>query len=256
MRPGGAAVCSGTVYHRRNVPTRNEFTYPVGYVWIDPDHPDRLCREHPLWSATRTAPARFRRSDYGLEATGSLAESVRDDLTPVLQERPAGAVRMLTQVRRFGWLFNPITVYLAWTDDDADPAGAVLEVTNTPWKERLRYPVRLWRRGDWLTATTDKVLHVSPFLDESQRYDIRVRGDDDRIEFGIDVVPDGMDEPIVVTGLTTERVPATRSALSRALVRPFLSTHRVSWGIHWQALKLWWKRVPFVPHPRKREVPA
>ena len=256
MRPGGAAVCTGTVYHRRNLPTRHEFTYPVGYVWVDPDHPDRLCDRHPLWSAARAAPARFRRSDYGLDPTGSLAESVRDDLAPVLRERPAGAVRMLTQVRRFGWLFNPITVYLAWTDDDADPVGAVLEVTNTPWKERLRYPVRLWRQGDWLTATTDKVLHVSPFLDETQRYDIRVRGDDDHLEFGIDVVPDGMDEPIVVTGLSTERAPVTRPALTRALVRPLLSTHRVSWGIHWQALKLWWKRVPFVPHPRKREAPA
>jgi uncharacterized protein len=256
MRPGRAAVCAGKVFHRRTTPALHEFTNPVGYVWLDPDRPDDLCRSHPLWSSTRPSPARFRRHDYGLRVDGSLADSVRDDLASVLGERPAGSVRMLTQVRRCGWLFNPITVYLAWTDDECDPAGAVLEVTNTPWKERVRYPVPLWREGQWLIASTDKVLHVSPFLDESHRYDLRLRGDDGHIEFGLDVVPDGMEDPIVVTGLTVERVPATRSALTRALFRPALSTHRVSWGIHWQALRLWLKRVPFVPHPRKREVTA
>lgn len=259
MTPGGAAVCRGEVFHRRSMPAVHAFTYPVAYAWFDPDQPDDLCRAHPWWSARRASPARFRRRDYGLEPTGSLSASVRDDLAPVLGGRPTGPVRMLTQVRRWGWLFNPITVYVAWDANDpetADPVGAVLEVTNTPWKERVRYPIALWRRGDSLVASTDKRLHVSPFLDESHRYDVRLRLDDDRIELDVDVVPDGMDEPIVATGLVVDRVAASRAALSATLRHHPFSTHRVSWGIHRQALTLWWKRVPFVAHPRKREVTA
>jgi hypothetical protein len=249
------------------MPQVHEFRYPVAYVWLDPDRPDELCRDHPWWSSTRPAPARFRRRDYGCSPVGSLADAARDELVPVLDRRPRGPVRMLTQVRRWGWLFNPITVYVVWDHDDGrrdatdlvtddaadDPVGVVLEVTNTPWKERVRYPLPLEHDDGWLTASTDKVLHVSPFLDESQRYDVALRDRDGGLELRIDVIPDGGSDPIVATGLTVERRPANRANLATALRQPAASTHRVSAGIHWQALRLWLKRVPFVAHPRKRE---
>lgn len=258
LRPGGPAVCDGTVFHRRTAPTRHEFRYGVSYVWLDPDRPDELTGRHPLWSSSHAAPARFRRRDYGATTHGSLADAARDELAPVLGHRPAGPVRMLTQVRRWGWLFNPITVYVVWDDDQTDrgdqgdPVGAVLEVTNTPWKERHRYPIALAREGEWLRARTDKQLHVSPFLDEAHRYDVRLRGGADRMHFRIDVVPDGSDRPILETGVTVDRADADRRTLTGALWRRFASTHRVSIGIHWQALRLWRRRVPFVAHPSKR----
>jgi cyclopropane-fatty-acyl-phospholipid synthase len=274
FEPGEAAICSGQVYHRRTRPAVHEFARPVSYVWVDPDHPEQLCDRHPLWSARLPAPARFRRRDYGLDPTGSLADAARDDLATLLGDRPAGPVRMLTQMRRWGWLFNPITVYLVWDDaqhdqdaeqgkeardqrveprcsvEPAGPVGAVLEVSNTPWKERIRYPVALDVADGWWQGRTDKALHVSPFLDEDHRYDVRVRGDGSTIELDVDVVPHGMDTPILRTGLRLEPTRPTRRALGAALRS--LSTHRVSFGIHTEALRLWWKRVPFVPHPAKR----
>src|SRR5690606_34789859 len=90
LAPGGAAVCDGTVFHRRSTPAQHEFRNRVSYVWLDPDDPESLTGAHPLWSATRIAPARFRRSDYGASATGSLADAARDELAPVLGERPDG----------------------------------------------------------------------------------------------------------------------------------------------------------------------
>jgi predicted NAD/FAD-binding protein/DUF1365 family protein len=261
VTPGEAAICDGTVVHRRLHPAEHEFRSPVSYAWIDPDRPDDLCAAHPFWSAHRPAPARFRRRDYGLAPTGSLADAARDDLGAVLGRRPTGPVRMLTQIRRWGWLFNPITVYVVWdeaVDGDVarDPLGVVLEVTNTPWKERLRYPVRLDRHDEWLTGSTDKVLHVSPFLDEEHRYDIRLRSDGDELEFGIAVTPHGAEHPILLTGLTVRRSAPTRTALTASMTTRVASTHRVSLGIHWQALRLWLKRVPFVPHPSKRRAAA
>ncbi len=270
MRAGEAAVCDGTVLHRRSVPKQHEFISPVSYVWLDPDRPNDLCAAHPLWSATRPAPARFRRRDYadgGVGGDVSIGDGIRDELSGVLGRRPGGAVRMLTQVRRWGWLFNPITVYVVWDADPDVPVGAVLEVTNTPWKERHRYAIA-WaqpKAGGWLTAAVDKVLHVSPFLDETYRYDVRLRGVDDRIEFELDVIDSSVDvsvtaalpiaaptaAPTVHTSLNVTRAPATRAALSAALRVP-LPTHRVSFGIHLQAAKLWFRQVPFVPHPSKR----
>jgi uncharacterized protein len=258
VRAGGPAVCAGTVAHRRRRPTVHEFTAPLSQVWIDPDDPDALCDLHPMWSARRPAPARFRRSDYGDTTTGSLADGVRTALAPVIGRSPAGEVRMLTQVRRWGWLFNPITVYVAWDTDPDAPVGAVLEVTNTPWKQRHRYPIALTppNADGWMSAVTDKELHVSPFLDESFRYDVRLRDAADRIELDLDVVPHGGDQPTLVTAMTVDRRPASRASLGAALRANPFPTHRVSLGIHAQALRLWRKRVPFVAHPAKREARA
>lgn len=251
--PGGPAICDGRVRHRRSGPTGHGFAYPVSYAWLDPDRPHELCDAHPLWSARWPAPVRFRRRDYGLTATGSLADVARSDLAPVVGYRPRGAVRMLTQLRRWGWLFNPITVYVVWDDRPvagAGPVGAVLEVTNTPWKERIRYPIALDPVDGWWQGRTDKKLHVSPFLDESHRYDVRIRAVDDTIELGVDVVPHGSRDPVLSTALRLAAREPTRRSLGAALGS--LSTHRVSLGIHTEALRLWWKRVPFVAHPAKR----
>lgn len=264
MRPGAAALCPGTVRHRRTRPQVHAFEEPVAYVWLDPDRPDEITDRHPLWSSRRPAPVRFRRRDYGPpDDASSLGDQVRTELERVTGRRPDGPVRMLTQLRTWGWLFNPITVYVAWDRDDPDrPVGAVLEVTSTPWKQRVRYATALETAVDGaLTATVDKVMHVSPFLDEDAVYDLRILNGGrpgsgpDSLRIAIDVRPgDGSEQPpadpILCTALEVDRVPATRRAMTRRLRR--FPTHRVSIGIHREAARLWAKRVPFVPHPSKR----
>lgn len=254
MIPGPAAVCSGTVVHRRDHPRVHRFTQRVSQVWIDPDDPAQLCDLHPGWSDRRPAPARFRRRDYGLEPTGSLAQAARDDLTVVLDRTPRGPVRMLTQLRRWGWLFNPITFYFVWdhADDETPgprrPVGAVLEVTNTPWKERTRYPVALAPSQGRLCAAFDKGMHVSPFLGMDHRYRLQVHDRDDVMAVDLDVVDTG-DTVVLHTSLRLRRRPATRRVLGRSLWSEPFPTHRVSAAIHHQAARLWAKGVPFVAHP-------
>lgn len=256
MTPGQAAICEGTVFHRRLAPVRHEFSYPVSYVWLDPDAPEDLCCHHPLWSSTRPAPARFRRADYGDGSPGSLADQVRNDLETAVGHRPEGPVRMLTQIRRWGWLFNPITVFLAWDSEAGPPVGAVLEVTNTPWKERHRYPVALAKRTDGFTARMPKALHVSPFLDEAFEYELTIRHEEGTppvLDLAIDVVPHGGGRPVLATGVRLAALPAERRVMTRTLATRFAPTQRVSARIHIQAARLWAKGVPFVAHPRKRE---
>jgi uncharacterized protein len=255
MIAGEAALCSGEVLHRRMTPTLHEFRYPVSYVWLDPDAPEDVCDRHPLWSSQRAAPARFRRTDYGDGSARSLTDQVRAAVATITETTPTGPIRMLTQVRRWGWLFNPITVFLVWHDDPARPLAAVLEVTNTPWKERVRYPVLLHEATDdasqAFVAQIPKRLHVSPFLDENFDYALRVAFDaaQDALSIGLDVIsPSG--HVVVATELRLRRQAVTRRRLSRALMS--MPTHRVSAGIHLQAARLWLKRVPVVAHPKKR----
>lgn len=253
MRPGGPAVCPGTVWHRREVPIVHEFRQPVRYAWFDPDRPGDLTGHHPLWSHRMPAPVRFRRRDYGSAGDGSLAEQARDAAAAVLPDRPDGPVRMLTQLRRWGWLFNPITVYVVWADAEADPAAIVLEVTNTPWKQRHHYAAPLSRddeRGRFV-ARFPKMLHVSPFLDEDYDYVVELVERGLTTELSIDVVAAGGTTHLS-TAVAVERQPATRATLGRSLWSAPLATHRVSFGIHRQASRLWRRGLTVVAHPRKR----
>jgi DUF1365 family protein len=150
-------------------------------------------------------------------------------------------------------VFNPITVFVAWHDDPERPVGAVAEVTNTPWKERTHYPVPL-TSDDHITWSTefDKTLHVSPFLDEDYHYRLSIIDRFPELEVNIDVCEAASAEPIVETALRVTRSVPTPSVLTRALTRGALSTRLVSFAIHSQAIRLAAKRVPFIPHPRKR----
>lgn len=256
MIPGPPALCEGTVVHRREAPAHHQFVRRVSQVWIDPDDPAELCDLHPAWSHRHPAPARFRRSDYGDQPMGSLAEAARGDLGRILGRVPHGPVRMLSQVRRWGWLFNPITLFFVWDQrDNATPAeqrpiGAVLEVTNTPWKERIRYPLILEANGETLSAEFDKALHVSPFLTMDHRYEITVQDRDDTVAVDVDVA-DPKGHAILHTCLRLQRQPATRQLLGKSIRSEPFPTHRVSAAIHSQAARLWAKGVPVIPHPTR-----
>ncbi|MEM9891083.1 MAG: DUF1365 domain-containing protein [Actinomycetota bacterium] len=252
MRAGGPALCRGSVWHKRLGPAEHEFRYDTSHVWLDPDRPDDLCDLNRWWSSSRPAPVRYRASDYGrADDPTPLSEQARDDLAPVLDGRPEGPVRLVSQLRRWGWLFNPISFHLVWHDDPDTPVGAVLEVTNTPWHERHRYAVALDRDGGAFRAVFDKTLHVSPFLDEDFRYRLTIADVDERFNASLDVV--GAEEQVVVaTLLDAPRTPADAATVAAATWRPVLPTHRVTLGIHAEAACLWRKGVPFVAHPDKR----
>lgn len=276
LRPGPAALSKGRVWHRRNRPVVHRFTYDVQQVWIDPDRPQELFDRHRLWSHRRPAPIRYRASDYFLGDDEPIGPRVRAMVAESVGHEPAGPVRMLTQPRTWGWLFNPITVHLIWdTRHETAPIGALLEVTNTPWKERHHYPLPLTAGDGCLWAEFDKILHVSPFLDEDMTYRFTIRhsgygdsgdgdlndrdlndsadrGDGTATSFTIAIDAFAADDPasgpVVETAVDVVRPTPTPAAL-RAAVRTPIPTHRVSAGIHTQAARLWRRGVPFLKHP-------
>ena len=265
---GEAGLAIGQVAHRRHRPAPHRFTYDLTQIWIDPDRPGELFDQHRLWSHRRPAPVRFRRRDHLDGGDGPLGVAIRHALIPALGREPGGALRTLTQPRVWGWLFNPLTLHLAWDGDGTgeDPVAALLEVTNTPWKQRHLYPVALTRLGDQLVSRFAKRLHVSPFLDQAKIYELRLRGGDGgrMIDMTLSVhptpspgdqppeLPADLGDPVLETHLSTELVGADRRAMTAVLRPDRLPTHRVSFGIHRQALALWRKGVPFVPHPDRR----
>ena len=266
MRPGPPALCRGMVTHRRTKPERHAFAYDVTYVWFDPDRPESLTDKHWAWSTGRFRPARIAAVDYGWPEGGPIVDRLEPMLREAVGEPAVGAVRLLTQPRRWGWLFNPISLYLVWSPDRHElPSAAVLEVTNTPWKERHHYPVALVEAmsnnsadGSVVGATFDKDLHVSPFLPMDMTYRLQLSerrsssSDPPCSTLIVEIsVVDGGGEVILETAMTLDRCPATAANLAESLRRDGFATHRTSAGIHNQAARLLAKGVSFVPHPKR-----
>lgn len=138
--------------------------------YLDLDELEGVFARHPLWSLERPNAVSFRRADFLRDPTAPLDAAIRDLVLSQTGRRPTGPVRMLTHVRTWGWLFNPITVYVCMDASDENIDALVLEVTNTPWCERHAYVID----GGEGEHRFPKALHVSPFLGIDQEYRLRV----------------------------------------------------------------------------------
>jgi DUF1365 family protein len=237
----GSALYEGTVRHRRHGPVEHEFETRVLMALLDLSEIDRLVAAMPLWSSGRGAPVQVRRRDWFDGTERPLAPAIRDLVEDRSGRRPAGRIRMLTQLRTLGWLFNPLTIYFC-DDELGRPHSIVLEVTNTPWHERQWYVL-----DAHAPAPFDKALHVSPFL--PMDVDYRFWGDPpgEQIRLGLDVVAG--DATVFDADLRLERIQLTPLRALAALACHPGSTLKVSAAIRYQAARLWAKGAPYHRHP-------
>jgi uncharacterized protein len=248
---GSPVIWTGRVWHERRSPAVHRFDYRMWWADLDLDHLDDTVRALRMLSDRRGHPLRVARADLHGDPEISPATAVRDLVEARTGDRPTGAVRFTGHVRTFGWCFNPIALYRCH-DADGELKWIVADVTNTPWKERHQYVLPA-TNGVVVGHVEPKALHVSPFMEMDQHYRFDVDIDDDHLTTRIVTMADGS-EPFAA-GVDLRATAMTDAALLGTLVRHPLLTMRVSLGIHAQAVRLWRKRVPVQPHPRKRSAP-
>ncbi|MEM9603093.1 MAG: DUF1365 domain-containing protein [Pseudomonadota bacterium] len=233
-----SALYTGWVRHRRFAPVLHRFRYRALALAIDLDDLPTLDR-WPLLAVDRFGLMSIRQSDY---LDGELTrDRVWDAVETLGGERDGGRVVFLGLPRSLGYYFSPVNFFYCH-DAEGALSSILVEVSNTPWRERHRYLVN-YRE----LAPTPKAFHVSPFMDMDQLYRWRFTELRERLCVHIE---NHADDKLFDATLVLDRKPLTGWRCALALIRSPAVCLQVMAAIYWQAMHLYRKGVKYVPHPR------
>lgn len=238
--------------HHRLEPREHRFRHGLFLAGLDLDELDLLTARLRLFGRNRRRLYSFRDADHlAMPGQTGLRRSLEAWLAGQGQPVPPGArILLVTLPRIAGYVFNPVSFYFV-TGPDGTPVCAVAEVGNT-FGELKPYLVPCEvapgpteaNPGSRFRVRAPKHFYVSPFSSLELEFDFRLRLPGERLEIGVnDVRPDG--RVVLVSTLSGRRRDLTDGQLLRMTAKYPLVTLRVITLIHWHALRLWWKGIPW-----------
>ena len=253
-----ALIGIGEVRHTRLRPTDHRFVYPTYFLML----PMRSLRTVPCEALARNrfGLISFHDRDHGDGRDDSLAWIddllARDGIVDAV-----GEVWLHSYPRVLGFAFKPVSFWYCHRPDGS-LAAVVVEVNNT-FGERHCYLLNGPALAFGRELEAGKVFHVSPFCSVAGTYRFRFMRNDlspvagaartcaPRTVARID--HHDADGLLIQTSVSGELKPLTPATLRAAFFGVPLMTLGVIVHIHWQALMLWRKQVPFF---RKPEPPS
>jgi len=240
-----SALFLGRVMHTRLRPRHHRLSYRVFSLLLDLDELPDASATSRLFGYNRRAILSFWDADHGDGSANGLRSWVEVQLAKADRLESGMRIRVLCYPRIFGYVFNPLTVYFCHAPDGALRA-ILYEVCNT-FGERHTYviPVDAGATGP-VRQGCAKELYVSPFMPMACFYRFHIEPPGDKVLVRIDEAD--AEGPLLAASFAGRREPLTDRALLGALLRYPLMTLKVTLGIHWEALRIWWKGVPVHRH--------
>ena len=241
-----SSIYEGTVTHERFHPQLHSFRYHECMFYLDIDEISRLFSDRLFVSYERSNLCCFRRRDYLCPQDRSLRRAVQKLVMAQHNRHIDGPIRILTHLRTFGFLFNPVTFYYCFSEE-GHLEFIISDIENTPWGERHPYVHKVTKKsasGHGFKFKKD--FHVSPFFPMDINYYWMFTNPTDRL--ACDMYSFMQGKRVFHVSLDLARKPL-QEHLYPTLFKYPLVTWQVVARIYWQALRLWVKKVPFFSHP-------
>jgi DUF1365 family protein len=250
--PGAAdarapAIVHGEVAHRRTRPAVHAFAYPAFCLRIPLSNVAALSAFGIAWN--RRALVSFHDRDHGPRDGSPLDAWLRSLLAREGLPAPDEIV-LHALPRMLGYVFNPVSFWVCHAASGA--VIAVLVEVNNTFGETHHY-LLAHPHGEPLssgeTLTARKVFHVSPFCDVDGHYTFRFHFGADRWLARIDHFNGESPAALLETHISGRAQPLAPGESRALLWRYRWFTLAVAARIHWQALRLWLRRVPVFTKP-------
>lgn len=241
------------VLHHRFTPRNHAFRYRLFYLCFDLDELPQLHRRLRLFSVNRRNLFSFSERDYLVstlpppnQRDGGTVLSLKHRVLSVCRQlgvslEADARVQVVTLPRMAGYLFNPVSFYFC-TSRDGSVRTSLAEVTNTFGEVKV-YLVPPAEAENDFRARTPKYFYVSPFSSPNLDFEFRVRKPSASLHLNVDV--HSIDTHVLHSHIAGTRASLTDLRLAWYTIKYPLATLLVTARIHWQALLLWAKRVPY-----------
>lgn len=246
-------VFGGKVMHARLFPRENKFTYGIYYLACPLSKIKDMARGL-FMTVNRFGLLAFYDRDHGKRTNTDLESWIKPILIQNNLADATHTITLVTMPRVLGYVFNPVSFWLC-SDSDGALKAVLCEVNNT-FGETHSYlcarPDRQAIRPDeWLEG--EKLFHVSPFLERMGTYRFKFNVQDKAMGFYIDFYNEEGKKQLVTT-LTGTLEPYSTKVLFRQFLKNPLVTLTAVWRIHWQAVKLVWKGIKYIPKPKQKDI--
>jgi uncharacterized protein len=233
--------------HNRTEPKPHRFHYRVFMFWLDLDEIDSVAKKFLLISRNKFNVFSFRDSDHlqlpadKPDTTKNTKEQITDYLASQNVRLNNPKIFLLTNLRTMGHQFNPVSFYFVYENEKAN--CCVAEVGNTFGEMKLFLLNHETLHENVFLYRTKKYFYVSPYIEHDVEFDFRLAVPNDKLNLRIDDYKEG--NRFFIATLTGEKKKLTQIQLFWYALRfPFI-TIKVLTLIHWQAMLLWLKKIPY-----------
>lgn len=234
----------GTTFHRRFIPKTHEFTYRVMHFLIDLDEAESLNNKLWLFGFNKRNIYSFYEKDHALKGELSLKTAIKKQVQKEYPEFEVDKVYLLTHLRTFGFIFNPVCFY--FVQNKNKETIIIIEVMNTYYEHKnfITYKIDSSSKKVHHQQKYSKNFYVSPFSSSKGEMEYSFKCDlDSKIIIGVKNFEN--DQMNVFADLKTEaRELSNINILKSIFLYPFL-TLKVWVAIHIHAAILFLKRIKF-----------
>jgi DUF1365 family protein len=230
-------------------------------AWLDIDGIPELMARSPWTSYNRFNWASFEERDHFGDPRLSLRERLAHDAREHNVSLPDGPIFLLTHLRYLGYCFNPISFYFCY--GRSGRLDSILAEVNSTFGESRNYWLSAHNRepsGTGFCYRCPKTMHVSPFMDMNLDYEFVLAEPGERVVAHMNTIESDpasvSSQPFFDATLALVYEPWTARSLGRVLLRHPWMTAKVIGAIHWEALRLFLKRVPVFTHPARVRPPV
>lgn len=243
-----SCLYKATVMHHRLAPKKHRFHYNVFMFYIDLNELEFLKKKLFLLSHNRFNLFSFRDREHLQLPIGApdTSKNTKSHLLDYLEQNgmntTVGKIMCLTNLNILGYNFNPVSFYFVF-GADGEPLCSVAEVSNTFREMKPYFLGKDTLDQKKFRLNTAKYFYVSPFLDHDANFDFSLTVPGDKLNIRIDTF--AKEERLFISTLTGIKKPLNNRNLIWYGIRfPFL-TLRIITLIHWNALILWLKKIPY-----------